>query len=88
MLCKIIWMSAAAEAQVLGIKGKNPVISADTKKKGVLRAYKNGGKERRKKGESPLAADHDFIPPDKTGKRKPWEYLKPCEKFKSLFKIF
>jgi hypothetical protein len=46
------------------IKNKNPVISVDTKKKEALGAYKNGGKERYKKGESPVVADHDFIPPD------------------------
>ena len=46
------------------IKGKNPVISVDTKKKEVLGGYKNGGKEWHKKGESPAVADHDFVPPD------------------------
>jgi hypothetical protein len=46
------------------LKSKNPVISVDTKKKEVLGAYKNGGKEWYKKGESPAVADHDFIPPD------------------------
>ncbi|MHB9293664.1 putative ISAzo13 family transposase ISAzo13 [Hollandina sp. SP2] len=46
------------------VKSKNPVISVDTKKKEVLGAYKNGGKEWHKKGESPIVADHDFIPPD------------------------
>jgi hypothetical protein len=40
------------------------VLSVDTKKKEVLGAYKNGGKEWHKKGESPAVADHDFIPPD------------------------
>jgi hypothetical protein len=44
------------------IKGKNPVISVDAKKKEVLGAYKNGGKEWHKKGESPAVADPDFIP--------------------------
>jgi hypothetical protein len=34
------------------------------RKKEVLGACKNGGKERRRKGESPVAADHDFIPAD------------------------
>jgi phenylalanyl-tRNA synthetase beta subunit len=42
------------------IKSKNPVISVDTKKKEVLGAYKNGGKEWYKKGESPPVADHDL----------------------------
>jgi hypothetical protein len=46
------------------IKRKNPVISVDAKKKEVLGAYKNGGKEWHKKGASPAVADHDFIPPD------------------------
>ena len=46
------------------IKDKNPVISVDTKKKEAPGCYKNGGKERRKKGESPAAAGHDFVPPD------------------------
>jgi hypothetical protein len=46
------------------LKSKNPVISVDTKKKEVLGAYKNGGKEWHRKGESPAVADHDFIPPD------------------------
>jgi hypothetical protein len=46
------------------IKGKNPVISVDTKKKEVLGAYKNGGKEWYRKGESPAVADHDFVPPE------------------------
>jgi hypothetical protein len=46
------------------IKSENPVISVDTKKKEVLGAYKNGGKEWHRKGESPIVADHDFIPPD------------------------
>jgi hypothetical protein len=46
------------------IKGKNPVISVDTKRKEVLGCYKNGGKEWYKKGESPAVADHDFVPPD------------------------
>jgi hypothetical protein len=46
------------------VKSKNPVISVDTKKKEVLGAYKNGGKEWHKKGESPAVADHNFIPPD------------------------
>jgi hypothetical protein len=46
------------------IKNKNPVISVDTKKKEALGAYKNGGKERHRKGESPAVADHDFISPD------------------------
>jgi hypothetical protein len=46
------------------IKSKNPVISVDTRKKEVLGAYKNGGKEWHKKGESPAVADHDCIPPD------------------------
>jgi hypothetical protein len=46
------------------IQSKNPVISVDAKKKEVLGAYKNGGKEWHKKGESPAVADHDFIPPD------------------------
>jgi hypothetical protein len=45
------------------IKSKNPVISVDTKKKEVLGAYKNGGKEWHGKGESPAVADHDFISP-------------------------
>jgi hypothetical protein len=46
------------------VKGKNPVISVDTKKKEVLGVYKNGGKEWHRKGESPAVADHDFVPPD------------------------
>jgi hypothetical protein len=46
------------------IKSKNPVISVGAKKKEGLGTYKNGGKERYKKGESPAAADYDFIPPD------------------------
>jgi hypothetical protein len=46
------------------LKSKNPVLSIDTKKKEVLGAYKNGGKEWYRKGESPAVADHDFIPPD------------------------
>jgi hypothetical protein len=46
------------------LKGKNPVISVDTKKKEVLGCYKNGGKEWHKQGESPAVADHDFVPPD------------------------
>jgi hypothetical protein len=46
------------------LKNKNPVISVDAKKKEVLGAYKNGGKEWHRKGESPAVADHDFIPPD------------------------
>jgi hypothetical protein len=45
------------------IKSKNPVLSIDTKKKEVLGACKNGGKEWHRKGESPAVADHDFIPP-------------------------
>jgi hypothetical protein len=45
-------------------RSKNPVISVDTKKKEVLGAYKNGGKEWHRKGESPAVADHEFIPPD------------------------
>jgi hypothetical protein len=40
------------------LKSKNPVISVDTKKKEVLGAYKNGGKEWYRKGESPAVADH------------------------------
>jgi hypothetical protein len=46
------------------IKNENPVISVDAKKKEALGAYKNGGKEWYRKGESPAVADHDFIPPD------------------------
>jgi hypothetical protein len=46
------------------IKSKNPVISVDAKKKEVLGAYKNGGKEWHKKGESPAVMDHDFVPPE------------------------
>jgi hypothetical protein len=46
------------------IKSENPVLSVDTKKKEVLGAYKNGGKEWYKKGESPTVADHDFMLPD------------------------
>jgi hypothetical protein len=46
------------------LKSENPVLSIDTKKKEVLGAYKNGGKEWHRKGESPAVADHDFIPPD------------------------
>ncbi|MDR0584819.1 MAG: ISAzo13 family transposase, partial [Treponema sp.] len=46
------------------VKGKNPVISVDTKKKEVLGGYKNGGKEWYKKGESLAVADHDFVSPD------------------------
>jgi hypothetical protein len=45
-------------------QSKNPVVSVDTKKQEVLGAYKNGGKEWRKKGESPAVADHDFVSPD------------------------
>jgi hypothetical protein len=45
------------------LKSENPVLSIDTKKKEVLGAYKNGGKEWHRKGESPAVADHDFIPP-------------------------
>jgi hypothetical protein len=46
------------------LKSKNPVLSVDTKKKEVLGAYKNGGKEWHQKGESPAVADHDFVPPN------------------------
>jgi hypothetical protein len=46
------------------LKSKNPVISVDTKKKEAPGAYKNGGKEWHRKGESPRAADLDFISPD------------------------
>jgi hypothetical protein len=46
------------------LKSKNPVISVDTKKKEVLGANKNGGKERHRKGARPEVADHDVISPD------------------------
>ena len=41
-----------------------PVISVDTKKKELIGAYKNGGREWHRKGESPKVNAHDFPSPD------------------------
>jgi transposase len=41
-----------------------PVISVDTKKKELIGAYKNGGREWHRKGNAPKVNDHDFPDPD------------------------
>lgn len=41
-----------------------PVVSADTKKKELVGAYKNGGREWQKKGEPEKAPTHDFPDPN------------------------
>ena len=42
------------------VKGDNPAISVDTKKKELVGAYKNGGREYRPKGEPEKVDVHDF----------------------------
>jgi len=42
-------------------KGDNPAISVDTKKKELVGAYKNGGREYRPKGEPEKVDVHDFM---------------------------
>lgn len=48
-----------------------PVISVDTKKKELIGAYKNGGREWHGKGQAPKVKVHDFIDPAK-GKAIPY----------------
>ena len=49
----------------------DPVVSVDTKKKELVGAYKNGGREWRPKGEPAEVATHDFPDPD-LGKAIPY----------------
>jgi hypothetical protein len=49
----------------------DPVISVDTKKKELVGAYKNGGREWRPKGEPEQVKVHDFIDPT-LGKANPY----------------
>ena len=49
----------------------NPVISVDTKKKELVGAYKNGGREWQPKGEPEQVKVHDFIDPT-LGKANPY----------------
>ena len=48
-----------------------PVISVDTKKKELVRNFKNGGREWQRKGEPERVDVHDF-PPDAVGKAIPY----------------
>ena len=50
---------AAAE-----LRARRPVISVDTKKKELIGAYKNGGREWRPKGDPIEVLIHDFPDPD------------------------
>ncbi len=50
---------------------RDPVISVDTKKKELVGAYKNGGREWRPKGEPARVATHDF-PDEDLGKAIPY----------------
>jgi hypothetical protein len=60
------------------IKRKNPVLSVDARKKEVLGAYKNGGKEWHKKGENPAVSDHDLsLPTRPTSIRMGYTIWKP-----------
>lgn len=53
-----------------------PVISVDAKKKELVGAYKNGGRERQKKGEPEKVPTHDF--PDKNvGRARPYGVYDP-----------
>jgi len=60
-------------AQLTGqaLKAKQPVISVDTKKKELIGAYKNGGRELAKTGEPVEVNTHDF-PDEKLGKAVPY----------------
>jgi len=49
----------------------DPVVSVDTKKKELVGAYKNGGRERRPGGEPAKVSTHDFPDPD-LGKAIPY----------------
>ena len=51
--------------------GSNPVISVDTKKKELVGAYRNGGREWSPVGEPVQVKVHDFIDPD-LGKANPY----------------
>lgn len=59
-------------AQVLQrLKAGEPTISVDTKKKELVGAYRNGGREWRSKGDPARVKVHDFIDPKK-GKAIPY----------------
>jgi hypothetical protein len=59
-------------AQVIAFhKGRQPVISVDTKKKELVGDFKNGGREWRPKGTPEQVRVHDFIDP-KLGKAIPY----------------
>ena len=45
------------------MKAGNPVVSVDTKKKELVRNYKNPGRKWHRKGESPRVQGHDFPDP-------------------------
>jgi len=53
------------------IRGRQPVISVDTKKKELVGDFKNGGREWHRAGEPPSVRVHDFIDP-KLGKAIPY----------------
>ncbi len=53
------------------LAGGDPVISVDTKKKELVGAYKNGGREWQPKGEPEQVKVHDFIDPT-LGKANPY----------------
>jgi hypothetical protein len=53
------------------LKGGNPLISVDTKKKELVGAYKNAGREWRVRGNDEKVLVHDFIDPKK-GKAIPY----------------
>jgi Rhodopirellula transposase DDE domain len=53
------------------LAGGDPVISVDTKKKELVGAYKNGGREWQPKGEPAQVKVHDFIDPT-LGKANPY----------------
>lgn len=53
------------------IRGEQPVISVDTKKKELVGDFKNGGREWHPKGEAPTVRVHDFID-ERLGKAIPY----------------
>jgi hypothetical protein len=54
-------INTTAQAQ---LHAKQPVISVDTKKKELVGNFKNGGRERRPKGEPEPVRVHDFVLPE------------------------
>ena len=54
-------INTAVQAQ---LNAKQPVISVDTKKKELVGDFKNGGRERRPKGQPEAVRVHDFLLPE------------------------